>query len=236
GVEVTVGSNLGEYLKETQNLDSSEISKYVSLFWGSMMIGRWTAAMPAFNPSVMWKKILTWVVPFTAFGIVLFANSLYSGDVSDLYPYAICVAVMVLAFIAAREKPVLILLIFTALGAIMTCIGIFSSGDIALFCLISGGLFCSILWPSIFSLGTAGLGKFTNQGSALLIMMILGGAILPVIQGKLSDMMGIQFSYILAAGCFVFLFVFGLVAQKTLRKQGIDFDAEVAKSSSKGGH
>ncbi|WP_341227942.1 MFS transporter [uncultured Arcticibacterium sp.] len=237
GVEVTVGSNLGEYLKETQDLDSSEISKYVSLFWGSMMIGRWTAAMPAFNPSAMWKKILTWVVPFSAFGIVLGANSLYSGDVSDLYPYVGCVIIMILAFIAAKEKPVLILLIFTALGAIMTCIGIFSTGDVALFCLISGGLFCSILWPSIFSLGTAGLGKFTNQGSALLIMMILGGAILPVIQGKLADMIGIQFSYTLAAACFIFLFVFGLVAQKTLRKQGIDFDAEVAKKgASKGGH
>ncbi len=236
GVEVTVGSNLGEYLKETQGLDSSEISKYVSLFWGSMMIGRWTAAMPAFKPSAMWKKILTWLVPFVAFGIVLFANSLYSGDVSDLYPYAICVVVMVLAFIASKEKPVLILLIFTALGAIMTLIGVFTTGDIALFALISGGLFCSILWPSIFSLGTAGLGKYTNQGAALLIMMILGGSILPVIQGKLADVMGIQFSYILAAGCFVYLFIFGIVAQRTLRKQGIDFDAEVAKNAVKGGH
>jgi MFS transporter, FHS family, L-fucose permease len=236
GIEVTVGSNLGEYLKETQNLDSSQISKYVSLFWGSMMIGRWTAAMPAFNPSAMWKKILTWVVPFTAFGIVLFANSLYSGDVSDLFPYAICIVVMILAFIASKEKPVLILLIFTALGAIMTLIGVFTTGKIALFSLISGGLFCSILWPSIFSLGTAGLGKFTNQASALLIMMILGGSILPVIQGKFADVAGIQMSYLLAAVCFVLLFAIGLIAQRTLRKQGIDFDAEVAKSSGKSGH
>lgn len=236
GVEVTVGSNLGEYLKETQNLDSSQISKYVSLFWGSMMIGRWTAAMPAFNPSPSLKKILTWVVPFVAFGIVLFANYLYSGDVSDLFPYALCIVVMILAFIASKEKPVLILLIFTALGALMTIIGVMTTGKIALFSLISGGLFCSILWPSIFSLGTAGLGKFTNQGSALLIMMILGGSILPVIQGKFSDIAGIQTSYLLAAGCFIYLFVFGIVAQRTLRKQGIDFDAEVAKNAVKGGH
>ncbi|MGR3810743.1 MFS transporter [Jiulongibacter sp. NS-SX5] len=236
GVEVTVGSNLGEYLQATENLDSSQISKYVSLFWGSMMIGRWTAAMPAFNPSPIWKKILTWVVPFGAFGIVLFANSLYSGDVSDLYPYAFCVVVMVLAFIASKEKPVLILLIFTALGALMTMIGVLTEGKVALFSLISGGLFCSILWPSIFSLGTAGLGKFTNQGSALLIMMILGGSILPVIQGKFSDIAGIQTSYILAAACFAYLFLFGIVAQRTLRKQGIDFDAEVAKSAGKSGH
>jgi MFS transporter, FHS family, L-fucose permease len=236
GVEVTIGSNLGEYLKKTENLDSSEISKYVSLFWGSMMIGRWTAAIGNFNPSVQMKKILTIVVPFLAFAFVLVANSLYSGSVADLFSYAICVVIMVVAYFAAKEQPVRLLLIFTALGAIMGVIGIFTSGKIALFSLISGGLFCSVLWPSIFSLGTAGLGKYTNQGAALLIMMILGGAIIPVVQGKLADMIGIQNSYWMSVACFAYLFAFGIIVQKVLRNQGIDFDAEVAKSSGKAGH
>ncbi len=234
GVEVTIGSNLGEYLKETENLDSSQISKYISLFWGSMMIGRWTASISNFNPSPSMKKILTVIVPFVAFAIVLIANALYSGDVSDLFPYAICITVMILAYFASQEKPVRLLLIFTALGAIMTIIGIMTTGKIALFSLISGGLFCSVLWPSIFSLGTAGLGKFTNQGAAFLIMMILGGSIIPVVQGKIADSFGIQQSYLLAAGCFVYLFVFGIVVQGVLRKQGIDFDKEVVKSGGKG--
>ncbi len=236
GVEVTIGSNLGEYLKETENLDSSEISKYVSLFWGSMMIGRWTAAIGNFNPSAQMKKILTVVVPFIAFAIVLIANALYSGHVTDLFPYAICIVVMIVAYFAAKEQPVRLLLIFTALGAIMSLIGILTTGKVALFALISGGLFCSVLWPSIFSLGTAGLGKYTNQGSALLIMMILGGAIIPVVQGKLADLIGIQNSYLMSVACFVYLFIFGIVVQKVLRNQGIDFDAEVAKSSGKAGH
>ncbi|GGD80585.1 MFS transporter [Emticicia aquatilis] len=234
GVEVTIGSNLGEYLKETQNLDSSQISKYVSLFWGSMMIGRWTASIGNFNPSESMKKILTVIVPFVAFAIVLIVNSLYSGDVSDLFPYAACVAIMILAYFASQEKPVRLLLIFTALGAIMSIIGVMTTGKIALFSLISGGLFCSVLWPSIFSLGTAGLGKFTNQGAAFLIMMILGGSIIPVVQGKVADSFGIQQSYLLAAGCFVYLFIFGIVVQGVLRKQGIDFDKEVVKSGGKG--
>ncbi|MER0442252.1 MFS transporter [Emticicia sp. W12TSBA100-4] len=234
GVEVTIGSNLGEYLKETENLDSSQISKYVSLFWGSMMIGRWTASIGNFNPSASMKKILTVIVPFIAFAIVLIVNSLYSGDVSDLYPYAACVAVMILAYFASQEKPVRLLLIFTALGAIMSIIGVMTTGKVALFSLISGGLFCSVLWPSIFSLGTAGLGKFTNQGAAFLIMMILGGSIIPVVQGKVADSFGIQESYLLAAGCFVYLFIFGIVVQGVLRKQGIDFDKEVVKGGGKG--
>jgi FHS family L-fucose permease-like MFS transporter len=232
GVEVTIGSNLGEYLKHTEQLDSSQISKYISLFWGSMMIGRWTASISNFNPSASLKKILTIIVPFIAFALVLIVNSLYSGDVTDLFPYAICILVMILAYFASKEKPVRLLLIFTALGAIMSIIGVMTTGKVALFSLISGGLFCSVLWPSIFSLGTAGLGKFTNQGAAFLIMMILGGSIIPVVQGKISDSFGIQHSYLMAAGCFIYLFIFGIIVQGVLRKQGIDFDKEVVKSGS----
>jgi MFS transporter, FHS family, L-fucose permease len=236
GVEVTIGSNLGEYLKKTENLDSSEISKFVSLFWGSMMIGRWTASINNFSPSESLKKILIWVVPFVAFGIVLFANWLYSGDVSDLLPYAVCVVVMILAYLLSQEKPVRLLLIFTALGALMSIIGVLTTGKIALFSIISGGLFCSVLWPSIFSLGTAGLGKFTNQGAALLIMMILGGSIIPVVQGKFADFVNIKTSYLLAAACFAYLFIFGIVVQNVLRKQGIDFDKEISASGGGKGH
>ena len=236
GVEVTIGSNIGEYLKKTENLDSSEISKFVSLFWGSMMIGRWTASISNFNPSESMKKVLIVVIPFVAFGIVLFANSLYSGNVMDLLPYAACIVIMIIAYFASKEKPVRLLLIFTALGAIMSIIGVLTTGKVALFSLISGGLFCSVLWPSIFSLGTAGLGKYTNQGAALLIMMILGGAIIPVVQGRIADFSGIQNSYLMAAACFIYLFVFGIIVQKVLRKQGIDFDAEMVKGSGKMGH
>ncbi|WP_375445216.1 MFS transporter [uncultured Fibrella sp.] len=233
GVEVTIGSNLGEYLKQTEKLDASQVSKYVSLFWGSMMIGRWTASIANFNPSAAMKRVLVFVVPFVAFAIVLSVNALYSGDVSDLYPYVICIFVMIATYLASREKPVTILLYFTAVGAILSIIGVFATGKVALFSLISGGLFCSILWPSIFSLGTAGLGKYTNQGAAFLIMMILGGAIIPLVQGKIADSVGIQLSYLTAVVCFAYLFFFGLRVQAILRKQGIDFDKAVV---SKGGH
>ena len=233
GVEVTIGSNLGEYLKKVEGLESSQVSKYVSLFWGSMMIGRWTASIANFDPSPAMKRVLVFVVPLIAFAIVLGVNALYSGDVSDLYPYAGWILVMIASYIASREKPVTILLYFTALGAILSIIGVFATGKIALFSLISGGLFCSILWPSIFSLGPAGLGKYTNQGAAFLIMMILGGAIIPLLQGKIADMIGIQLSYLTAVVGFAYLFFFGLRVQTVLRKQGIDFDKAVV---SKGGH
>lgn len=234
GVEVTIGSNLGEYLKETQNLESSQISKYVSLFWGSMMIGRWTASISNFSLSESTKKLLFVVIPFVAFAIVLGVNALGGNEVQDLLPYAFCVVIMIGAFFATQEKPVRTLLIYTACGAVTSLLGVLFEGPIALFLLISGGLFCSVLWPSIFSLGTAGLGKYTNQGAAFLIMMILGGAVIPVVQGLIADKIGIQESYLLAVVCFAYLFFFGIQVQRVLRKQNIDFDQEVVKSSGKG--
>ena len=85
--------------------------------------------------------------------------------------------------------------IFSGLGTIAMLIGIFGSGEIALFAFLTGGLFCSIMWPCIFSLSITGLGKYTSQGSSFLVMMILGGAIIPPLQGKLADIFGMFSSY-----------------------------------------
>lgn len=229
GVEVTIGSNLGEYLKVTQGLDSSQISHYVSMFWGSMMIGRWTAALSNFDVAPATKKILTVVVPFVAFAIVLGVNTLHGSDMSDLYAYAICVLIMIAAFFYCDEKPVRTLLVFSGMGALAMVIGVLGSGDITLFAFISGGLFCSVLWPCIFSLGTAGLGKYTNQGSAYMIMMICGGAVVPVLQGIVADTIGIQQSYFVPIICFAYLVFFGIRVQGVLKNQGIDFDNAVVK-------
>ncbi|MCU0448333.1 MAG: MFS transporter [Bernardetiaceae bacterium] len=231
GVEVTIGSNLGEYLKITRQLDSSAISPYVSLFWGSMMMGRWTASISNFNLSKTTKMVLTVVMPFLAFGVVLLANYLRGSQIDELYPYGICVVVLIAAFWASQDRPVRTLFIFTALGVVSSLLGTVFTGDFALFALISGGLFCSVLWPSIFALALAGLGKYTSQGSAYLIMMILGGGIIPVLQGILADKIGIQASYWLAVACFAYLFFFGVRVQQVLRRQGIDFDQEVARKA-----
>jgi FHS family L-fucose permease-like MFS transporter len=83
------------------------------------------------------------------------------------------------------------------------------------------------MWPSIFALSIAGLGKYTSQGSAFLIMMILGGGIIPPIQGKLADIIGIHESYFIAAVCFAYLAFFAFVVKGILKKQGIDYDAEI---------
>jgi len=233
GVEVSIASNLGEYLKQKQNLDSSQIAHWVSLFWASMMIGRWTGAVSAFNPSKSLKPILIAIVPFIAFGVYMLINYLRGINVfSEMIPYAICIVVMILTYFMSQDKPARMQLIYSILGGTAMLIGIFTTGKISLFALISGGLFCSVMWPCIFNLAIAGLGKYTSQGSAFLIMMILGGAVIPPLQGAIADKIGIQESYWVCFACFIYLGWFAIKVKSVLQKQGIDFDA----TSSSGGH
>jgi FHS family L-fucose permease-like MFS transporter len=108
------------------------------------------------------------------------------------------------------------------IGIIAMLIGLFTTGEIAVYAFISGGLACSIMWPCIFALSITGLGKYTSQGSAFLIMMILGGGIIPPIQGKLADMpaIGIHQSYWVAVVCFAYLGLFAVLVKRILIKQG----------------
>jgi len=234
GVEVAIGSNLGELLKQKEfgSLSASEATPYIMMYWGSLMIGRWTGAISAFNISKNTKLILQFIVPLVAFGILVGIIYLSDYDVTPLFYYVICVLIQIAAFYISKDKPAKTLLIFSVLGVAAMIIGLLTSGNIAIYAFLSGGLVCSIMWPAIFSLSVAGLGKYTSQGSAFLIMMILGGGIIPPIQGKIADVIGIHQSYVIAVVCFAYLAFFGFVVKGFLKKQGIDYDAEV----SAGGH
>jgi MFS transporter, FHS family, L-fucose permease len=226
GVEVAIGSNLGELLKQKDfgGFRSSEIAPFIAMYWGSLMIGRWTGAVAALSISDSLKNILKFVMPFVAFGIVLLLTALSGHDVSNLYWYIICVAVQMLAAYFSKDKPAKTLLYFGLMGIVAMVIGILSTGTFAIYAFLSGGLACSIMWPSIFTLSIAGLGKYTTQGSAFLIMMILGGGIIPPIQGKLSDIVGIHHSFFIPVLCFAYLAFFGILAKKFLSKQGINYE------------
>ena len=207
GVEVSIQSNLGELLKTSAfgSLNDTQIAPYISMYWGGLMIGRWTGAITVFNPSDSLKKWLYILVPYIAFAVVLSVNAISGFEVKHLFAFAICVAIQIAGFFIGKDKPALTLKTFGLFGVIAMLVGLFTTGKVAIFAFLSGGLFCSIMWPSIFALSIKGLGKFTSQGSAFLVMMILGGAIIPPIQGKLADIIGIHESYWITVVCFVYL-------------------------------
>ena len=226
GVEVAIGSNLGELLKMDSfgGLQSSEIAPYISMYWGSLMIGRWAGAISAFNLDKTKKTLALIIVPIIAFGVILGVNIISGKDMKPLYYYIFCVVLQIVAFFLTKDKPARTLIIFGLFGILAMLVGLFSTGTVAIYAFLSGGLACSIMWPSIFSLSILGLGKYTSQGSAFLIMMILGGGIIPPIQGKLADIIGIHQSYIVAVICFVYLTLFAVLVKGILKKQGINVD------------
>ena len=226
GVEVAVGSNLGELLQQEEfgSMEVSETAKYISMYWGSLMIGRWAGAISVFNLTKGKKAIALVVVPLIAFGIILAVNTISGSDMSPLYYYVLCIAVQIIAFFISKDKPARTLLIFAILGIGAMVTGLMTDGTTAIYAFLMGGLACSIMWPSIFSLSLIGLGKYTSQGSAFLVMMILGGGIIPPIQGKLADIIGIHQSYILAVICFSYLALFAILVKSILKKQNIDID------------
>ncbi|MBI3884109.1 MAG: MFS transporter, partial [Sphingobacteriales bacterium] len=136
------------------------------------------------------------------------------------------------AVFIGQEKPAKTLAIFGTLGVLAMLVGLFTEGSVATFAFVSGGLCCSIMWPSIFALSITGLGKYTSQGSSFLIMMILGGAIIPPVQGILGDTNGIHSSYVIPVLGFLYLIFFAWKVSGVLKSQGYD----VNSIEQEGGH
>jgi FHS family L-fucose permease-like MFS transporter len=238
GTEVTIVSNLSDLLSKPEfgSIPSSQSALYISMYWGSLMIGRWVGSISAFELSESAKKWLTFIVPMVAFVIVLLVNAASGYAVQILYYYIVCVLIQVGAFYVSKDKPARMLMIFGFLGVIAMAVGLATTGKIAIYAFISGGLFCSIMWPAIFTLSVAGLGKYTTQGSAFLIMMILGGGVIPPIQGKLADFLdsrsdvpgaGIHESYWIPLLCYAYITFFAIFVKGVLKRQGIDYEKPV---------
>ncbi len=99
GVEVSIGSNLSELMKQPEfgGLQASEATPYVAMYWGSLMIGRWAGAISAFNLSKNTKLILQVIVPLVAFGIIIGVNTIAQYDMRPLYYYVVCVIILITA-------------------------------------------------------------------------------------------------------------------------------------------
>jgi len=101
-----------------------------------------------------------------------------------------------------------------ALAVVLILVTIFSSGTIAMVAILLVGLCNSIMFPTIFSLAINSLGKHTSQGSGILCLAIVGGAILPLLQGILADSIGVQAAFLLPIVCYVFIAYYGISGSK----------------------
>jgi FHS family L-fucose permease-like MFS transporter len=225
GVEVTIQSNMSALIAmpEIKGLDHSKISHFISLYWGGLMIGRWTGSLEIFQLKKNIKRLMQIVVPIIGFVVIYAVNFLRGSNVNDFLFYTPYIVLASLIFIISGENPARSLLILSLTACVMMIVGIVASGNVALYSIISGGLFCSVMWPCIFSLAITGLGKYTNQGSALLVMMILGGAVIPPLQGLLVDNLNAHLSYFITIICFAYLAWYAYKIKSIFIKQGISW-------------
>ena len=211
GGEVSVGSAIINFLgqKTVASLDAVEASKYVSLFWGGMLIGRFMGAVELSEMKKVNKQLFLAAIPFAAFLILWVTRG---WDVVQNYiPFLVlCWALFQLGKALAGRT----LMIFGTTIVGLLLVAILVGGQTAMWCVIGVGLFTSIGWPNIFSLVLDGMGVLKSQVSSLLVMAVLGGAILPPVQGWIADHSNIQLSFIVPLIAYSYVAFYGAVGHR----------------------
>jgi len=157
GAEVSIGSFLVNYMSQPYigNIDVQTAARYVSLYWGGAMVGR-------FIGSGLLRKVRT-------------------GTLLGL---------------------------FAIVPAFLVSVSMVATGQAAMWTILAVGLFNSIMFPSIFTLGIDGLGPLTGEGSGILVCAIVGGAIIPELQGIIADRIGIHHAFFLPVLCYLYILYF----------------------------
>lgn len=206
GGEVSIGSEVLNFLRLPQVAGMNEIAGklFVSLFWAGLMIGRFIAAVELSALPKLRKQLLVAAIPVAAWLILC---AIRGPHVAIAYaPFLVgCWAL----FQLGAALPARTLGLFSLAVSALMVVAMFAGGHIAMWCVIGAGLFSSIGWTNTFPLALEGTGNFKSQASSLLVMGVLGGALLPPLQGKLADHTSLQFSFIVPALAYLYVSFYG---------------------------
>lgn len=214
GGEVAVGNSI-ILLLGTEKLGSiprEAASHFLAFYWGGLMIGRFMGAFALSDIRGSIKNALVVLVPVVAF--------VFIGLVSDFTTaihYGVSLAILLVAFFIGGASPQRMLVLFGGLIITLLLTGIMTAGETAKWAVLGVGLFCSVMWSNIFSLAIEGLGNLKSQASSLLVMAIVGGAVLPALQGKVADWIGIQQSFAVPMLAFAYVAFYGLYGYRVGR-------------------
>ena len=220
GAEIAVGSFLVEYFKlpKVLGLEPKTAGNYVAFYWGGAMVGRFLGAI-SLSEMGKNKAMAMLGVPILAFLVVLFVVNIKGLDTSLAYGFGVMMTLNYLAFFLGKSIPARLLAVFALCCMTLLAITMASSGKIALWSILGIGLFNSIMWSNIFTLAIDGLEENTSFGSSLLVMMIVGGAIIPVIQGLVADIegIGVAYSFVVPMIAYSYLVFYGVKGYKAGR-------------------
>ena len=212
GGEVSVGSTMVSFLGQPAiaGLPPAEASKYVSLFFGGLLTARFMGAVELSDLRRFNKQILLGALPLLAF-IILWA--LRGWEVVKCYAplLVLCWGL----FQIGRSQPARTLTIFSSTVVLLLLLAICWGGRLAMWCVVGVGLFTSIIWSNTFSLALERTGVLKSQVSSLLVMAILGGALLPPLQGLVADLTrNLQISFIIPLVAYVYVAFYGAIGYR----------------------
>jgi FHS family L-fucose permease-like MFS transporter len=215
GAEISIGSFLVEYFKAepTILLDVKTAGSYVAFYWGGAMVGRFIGSVALSDERYERRKPLYMAVfPLLAFGVVLAIVLVQGQDLSMAFGFLTLLILNYLAFVFGRHTPPAMLALFAVCNIGLLLITILTGGTLALWSVLGIGLFNSIMWSNIFTLAIANLKEYTSIGSSLLVMMIVGGAVIPLLQGFVADMggVGVKLSFIVPLLAYTYLVFYGM--------------------------
>ena len=207
GAEVSIGSFLVNYLSQdfVANMKAVDAGKYVSLYWGGAMIGRFIGSITLGGKLSPVRYLLLGLVLVLAVALGFYNTR----DVTESMIYLGFAVVNLAAFLTSSGKPGRTLGLLAFGAAILVVATMALDGRPAMWTILAVGLFNSIMFPTIFTLAVDGLGKHTGQASGILCMAIVGGAVLPVIQGLFADAIGIHHAFFLPVLCYLYIAYYG---------------------------
>jgi FHS family L-fucose permease-like MFS transporter len=220
GGEVTVGSLIINFLgtEKMGSLSHEAASHYLAYYWGGLMIGRFMGAFALSEMRGWLKNALVVLTPIVAFAVVAFHAS-REGEFADALPYGALLVLLLVAFFIGAKSPQRMLALFSTVIIALIGVSMGGEGNLAMWAILGVGLFCSVMWSNIFALAIEGLGPLKSQGSSLLVMAILGGALLPPIQGWVADHYSIQMSFIVPMVAFAYVCFCGVYGYRAGRSE-----------------
>jgi MFS transporter, FHS family, L-fucose permease len=242
GGEVAVGSAIVNFLGSPRlgGISHEAASGFLAFYWGGLMIGRFMGAFALSDLRGWLKKTLILVVPAVAFVVIIIASGLshapaasaplamgekvtaiINSGLPDALHYGVFLLFLPVMFFLGAASPQRMLALFSAVIIVLLATGMLTAGTTAQWTILAVGMFCSVMWSNIFSLAIEGLGPLKSQASSLLVMAILGGAILPPLQGAVADRFGIQHSFVVPMVAFAFIAFYGLFGYRAGRKDPV---------------
>lgn len=213
GAEAGNAGLLVNYLRTSSFLNAEMASTYAAIYWGGAMVGR-------FFGSIMFSDMKGGVKKWSYIAIILVLAIVSGAFVTEWnwnigLVFAGCAFVNFLFMQIGRGKAARTLAIFALVAAALGLITTFTTGQVAIWTVLSIGLFNSIMFPNIFSLAVRGLdSEEMAPASGLINSLILGGAVIPPLMGRIADTAGYTWAFIVPAICYLYIFFYAIKGHK----------------------